>query len=172
LFTIIKREKKMSQISPSLIPHKDQEIIKNIAYLFVNLFRYTNNIPHFAQITQDMENQMQQLSMPTQSSLTELLESLKQSIIKAIQQYQKEQERPLPVTTSLPPLAFANHDATIENFPDISSYYRFPTSILESLIPTNPDDLFRGLRPEDYRSLNEHADPDFFEKIDKTPGIY
>ena len=162
----------MSQILTPLIPHKDQETIKNIAYLFVSLFRYTNNIPHFAKIILNMENQMQQLSMPVKCSLSEFLESLKLSIAKAIQLYQKEQERPLPITTSLPALPFASHQITRENFPYISAYSKVPTNVLERLIPTNPDDLFRGLRPEDYRSLNEHADPDFFEKLDRMPGIY
>jgi hypothetical protein len=161
----------MSQVTPTnIIPTQDQEIIRNIIYTLINTLKDPASTHHQKQIIQNIANQMQHFNISPEI-LRAWVKFIYQTTTFLIQQ---QQQRPLLVGPEAlgPPLVFANNEALREKFPDISSYYKVSTSVLERLIPINPDDLFKGLRPEDYRSLNEHADPDFFGKLDKLPGIY
>ncbi len=161
----------MSQVTPkNIIPTQDQETIKSIIHTLINTLKNPASTRQKKMVIQNIADQMQHFNLSPEILRT-WIKFTYQTTTFLIQQ---QQQRPLKVGPEAlgPPLTFANHDAIIENFPDISSYSKAPTRTLETLIPINPDDLFKGLKPEDYRSLNEHADPDFYGKLDKIPGIY
>jgi hypothetical protein len=161
----------MSQVTPTnIIPTQDQAITRSIIHTLINTLKNPASTRQKKIVIQNIAETMQHFNLSPEI-LRAWIKFTYQTTTFLIQQ---QQQRPLKVGPEAlgNPLTFANNNATREKFPDISSYDKAPTRTLEMLIPINPDDLFKGLKPEDYRSLNEHADPDFFGKLDKIPGIY